>query len=98
MPKKKRGLKIRRAKPDDPIFKQGLVIYTPARALTYSSGSSELSMSLSGGFALFAASGNMPSSRSTSTTARRTPSFVRMSSISRANRRLGIFCAERRAS
>jgi hypothetical protein len=40
----------------------------------------------------------MPSSRSTSTTARRMPSLDRMLSISRANRRLGIFCAERRAS
>ena len=29
MPKKKRGLKIRRAKPDDPIFTEGLQIYTP---------------------------------------------------------------------
>ncbi len=29
MAKKKRGLKIRRAKPDDPIFTEGLQIYTP---------------------------------------------------------------------
>ena len=27
--KKKRGLKICRAKPDDPIFTEGLQIYTP---------------------------------------------------------------------
>ncbi len=29
MAKKKGGLKIRRAKPDDPIFTEGLQIYTP---------------------------------------------------------------------
>ena len=32
MPKKKRGLKTRRAKPDDPIFQRGFVIYTPYSA------------------------------------------------------------------
>ncbi len=33
--KKRRHFKLTRAKPDDPIFKQGLVIYTPMSAPAY---------------------------------------------------------------